>query len=266
MKFGFIGCGNMGSALAKALSKSTKEFMITDRSGKASALAEELGCQYTTTEEILTSCDAVFLGVKPQGMQQLLSGLIDVLQAKKPLLISMAAGLTIKQIEAFAGGNVPVIRIMPNTPVAVSQGLILFCCNELVAPSMTDEFLSAMKYAGKFDLLPEAHMNAVSALSGSGPAFVYLFADALADGAVACGLSRDKAIYYAAQTIAGAAEMMLKTNKHPIQLKDDVCSPGGSTICGVKVLEDNAFRDTVMDCIYAAYKRNLELGKQKNRL
>ena len=261
MKFGFIGCGNMGGALAKALSLSTKDYLITDRSGKAKALAEELGCQYASVNKIASSCDAIFLGVKPQGMQQVLWEISNVLQEKKPLLISMAAGLTTAQIEAYAGGNLPVIRIMPNTPVAVSQGLIPYCCNDRVEASVEADFLAHMKYAGILDPFPESLMDAVSALSGSGPAFVYIFAAAMADGAVACGIPREKAHTYAAQTILGAASMMLESSKHPSQLKDEVCSPGGSTICGIKSLEDHAFRGTVMECIQATYRRNLELGK-----
>lgn len=261
MKYGFIGCGNMGGAIAKAFSRTTKEFIITDRSGKAQKIAQELGCIYGTTEEIVTSCDAIFLAVKPQAMKQVLSSLVSWFQETKPLLISMAAGLSTAQIEQFAGGNIPVIRIMPNTPVAVSQGLIPYCCNDLVQQPVIDDFLSHMKYAGKMDLLPEGLMDAVSALSGSGPAFVYLFADAMADGAVACGLPRQKAIEYAAQTLMGAASMMLQSSKHPSQLKDDVCSPGGSTICGIKVLEEKGVRGAVMDCICATYNKNLELGK-----
>ena len=124
MKYGFIGCGYMGGAIAKALSRSTKDIMITDRSGKAKALAEELGITYGSAEEVAENCDRIFLGVKPHMMRGVLAPLQTTLAEKKPLLITMAAGLTMEQVEAFAGGGFAVIRIMPNTPPAIGKGMI----------------------------------------------------------------------------------------------------------------------------------------------
>ena len=184
-----------------------------------------------------------------------------MLAEKKPLLITMAAGLEIATIEKFAGVKLPIIRIMPNTPVAVGKGVIQYCCNELVDEAVIADFLQDMRYAGVVDRIDEKLIDAACSLSGCGPAFVYLFIEALADGAVACGVPRAKAMEYAAATIAGAANMVLQTGKHPGALKDAVCSPGGSTIAGVKALEDGKFRGTVMDCVMAAVKRNQELGK-----
>lgn len=261
MKYGFIGCGNMGSAIARALSKTTNEIMISDRSGKAKKLAEELECTYGSPESIASSCDRIFLAVKPQMVASVLRPLQAMLQERKPLLITMAAGLTIKQIEIMAGTSLPVIRIMPNTPVTVGNGLTQYCCNNLVDPAELNSFLSDMQYSGKLDSLDEGLINAASALSGCGPAYMYMFIEALADGAVACGLPRGKAIEYAASTMIGAAQMVLQTGQHPGKLKDAVCSPGGSTIAGLQALEAQGFRGAVMDCICAAYKRNQELGK-----
>ena len=256
MKYGFIGCGNMGGAIAKALRGSTTDFIVSDRSGKA----RSLGFPYGTPAEA-AKADRVFLAVKPQMMAGVLAGLRPVLAQKKPVLISMAAGLTMEQIDGMAGGGFPVIRLMPNTPVAVGQGLTLYCANRLVDETTLADFLADMAPAGRMDPLEERLFDAAGTVSGCGPAYVYMFIEALADGAVACGVPRAKAMEYAAATLAGAAKMVLDTGKHPGALKDAVCPPGGSTIAGVKALEDRGFRGTVMECIMAACKRNAELGK-----
>ncbi len=260
MRYGFIGCGNMGGALAKALSKTTTDILLADRSGHSIDLAQELGCTYGTNAEA-ASCSRVFLGVKPQMMADVLRPLQPILAARKPLLISMAAGLTTEKIEEMAGTRLPVLRIMPNTPVSVGKGIILYCCNDLVDENALVGFLSDMRFAGLFDALDEKLIDAACAVSGCGPAYAYMFIEAMADGAVACGLPRDKALAYAAATLSGAAEMALATGQPPQTLKDAVCSPGGSTIAGVHALEERGFRGTVMDAIIAAYKRNVELGK-----
>ena len=261
MKYGFIGCGNMGGAIAKALCQNTKDILITDRSGKAKNLAAELGIGYADAATIAAECEAIFLGVKPHMMEGVLVPLQGILAEKRPLLITMAAGLEIAKIEAFAGARLPVIRIMPNTPTAIGKGVIPYCCNDLVAKKMLAGWLQDMDRCGLLDELEERLMDAASALSGSGPAYMYVFLEALADGAVACGIPRAKALSYAAMTMAGSAEMYLATKAHPGALKDAVCSPGGSTIEGIKVLEQHGFRGAAMDCIAAAYQKNKELGK-----
>ena len=257
MKYGFIGCGNMGGAIAKALANKTNDFAITDRSGKAKAL----GFPYTSAEEIAKNADRIFLAVKPQMMAGVLEKLRPILQEKKPLLITMAAGLTMEKIDALAGGGFPIIRIMPNTPTAIGMGVIQYCANSLVSEEILADWLSDMAPCGLLDALDEKLIDAGSALSGSGPAYMYIFLEALADGAVACGIPRAKAYEYAAMTMAGSAQMYLQTKQHPGTLKDAVCSPGGSTIAGVKALEEGAFRAAVMNCVAATCKRNLELGK-----
>lgn len=261
MKYGFIGCGNMGSAIASALSKTTDQIMITDRSGKAKAVAAELGCVYTDANTIIAECERIFLAVKPQVMNSVLEHLKPALHKYKPLLITIAAGLTIDRIEAMVDCHIPVVRMMPNTPVCVGCGMIQYCCNSLVTQDMLTSILDDMRFCGKLDGIDEHLIDSASALSGCGPAYMYMFAEALADGAVACGLPRSKAFEYAAATMAGAAQMLLQTSQHPGTLKDAVCSPGGSTIAGLRALEEHGFRGAVMDCINAAYKRSKELGK-----
>ncbi len=261
MKYGFIGCGNMGGAIAKALRKETTDIAVADRSGKAKGFAAELGISYSDNAAIAAGCDRIFLAVKPHMMKDMLAPLQSVLAERKPLLITMAAGLEIRQIEEFVGARLPIIRIMPNTPTAIGKGVIPYCCNDLVEEAVLSDWLSDMRYCGLLDALEERLIDAASALSGSGPAYMYMFIEALADGAVACGIPRAKALQYAAMTMAGSAEMVLATKQHPGALKDAVCSPGGSTIVGVRALEQHGFRGAAMDCVIETYKRNKELGK-----
>ena len=261
MKYGFIGCGNMGGAIARALSRQTTDIMIADPSPNAKETAQSLGAVYTDNKTLVSQCDRVFLAVKPHLMQGMLEPLAPILQEKKPLLVTMAAGLEIARIRSFVGCDLPIIRIMPNTPVSLGKGMIQYCTNELVSQDVLADWLSDMRHCGRLDPLEERLIDAASALSGSGPAYMYMFLEALADGAVACGIPRSKAYEYAAMTMAGAAEMVLSSGQHPGALKDAVCSPGGSTIAGVRALEQHGFRGAAMDCVMAGYLKNKELGK-----
>ena len=261
MKYGFIGCGNMGSAIVAGLCHVTKDIMVSDRSGKARAFAQTLSIEYGTNAQIASQCDRIFLAVKPQMMEGVLQGIQSILQTRKPILISMAAGLTISRLQEMAGTSLPVIRIMPNTPVAVGKGLVLHCRNELVSEDVMEDFLSDMRYCGILDAAEEKLFDAAGTVSGCTPAYFYMLIEAMADGAVACGVPRAKAMAYAAAAMSGAAEMVLQTGKHPGQLKDEVCSPGGSTIAGLRALEERGFRSAAAEAIVAACKRNGELGK-----
>ena len=261
MKYGFIGCGNMGGAIAKALSRSTTDIAVADRSGKAKALAATCGITYSDNATIAATCDRIFLGVKPHMMKDCLAKLQPALAEKKPLLITMAAGLEIRQIEEFAGIRLPVIRIMPNTPTAIGKGVIQYCCNDLVEEDILADWLADMAPCGLLDDLEEHLIDAASAVSGSGPAYMYVFLEAMADAGVACGVPRAKAYEYAAMTMAGAAELFLQTGQHPGALKDAVCSPGGSTIAGLRAMEAKGFRSAAMEGVIATYQRNKELGK-----
>ena len=154
----------------------------------------------------------------------------------------------------------PVIRIMPNTPALVSKGMIVLAASPEVPPEKTAVLSDILKGAGVVDRLDEKYLDAVTGLSGSGPAFVYMFIEALADGGVRAGLPRDKALCYAVQTVLGSAAMVQKTGRHPGELKDMVTSPGGTTLAGLAALEKGAFRGTVMQAVEAAWRRSTELG------
>ncbi len=266
MKFGFIGTGNMGGALATAAAKAMppQNILLSNRTPKkAETLAEKLGCVACSVKEVAATADFIFLGVKPQMMADLLEDLAPTLSARKDYftLVSMAAGLTMADIRRMAGGDYPVIRIMPNTPVAVGSGVILYDLTENVWDANLELFLSGLQYAGMLDRLPEKLIDAGSAIAGCGPAFACLFLEALADGAVACGLPRDKALVYGEQMLLGTAKLALESGQHPGKLKDAVCSPGGSTIAGVAALEEGSFRGSAMNAVIAAYHRTKELGK-----
>lgn len=264
MSFGFIGTGNMGGALARAAVKSGTEVLLANRTAaKAEALAAELSAQAVTNEEAARRADYLFLGVKPQMMAGMLSSIAPALAARTDrfLLVSMAAGLTTGDIRRMAGGDYPVIRIMPNTPAAIGEGMILYTATEDVTAEELEAFLQGMSAAGRLTALEERLIDAGSAVSGCGPAFVDLFVEALADGGVACGLPRATALELAAQMTAGSARLILASGQHPGVLKDQVCSPGGSTIIGVKALEDGAFRATVMEAVVAAFEKTRALGK-----
>lgn len=262
-KLGFIGCGNMGGALVTAAAKSVQgtEIAVCDfDKSKLEKFQTAYGAQPASATEIAQNARFVVLGVKPQVMQKALEEIKDILKNRTDVtIITMAAGLSITAIRSYIGSDLPVIRIMPNTPVALGAGMILYATAG-VEISAEQEFLKYFAKAGKFDKIPEDKIDAASALSGCGPAYVYAFAEALADGAVECGVPRDKAALYAAQTLLGAAEMLLEYG-HPADLKDAVCSPGGTTIAGIHALENAGFRGAAMQAVTAAYQRTLELKK-----
>ena len=259
---GFIGAGNMGGALASAACKSAEpsQVIVADRDEtKAAALAAACGCVVGDNQAVVQNSRFVFLAVKPQMLSAVAAELRPFL-TEKAVLVSMLAGVTTERLAAELGER-PIIRIMPNTPAAIGEGMILYTANAAVSEADKAAFVQLLSQAGQLDEIPEALIDAGSAVSGCGPAFVYLFVEALADAGVQCGLPRDKALKYAAQTVCGAGKMAVVDGRHPAALKDAVCSPGGSTIEGVHALEDGAFRGLVMNAVQASFERTKELGK-----
>lgn len=266
-RIGFIGTGNMGGALVRAACKvyNPAKIWITNRTEeKSRALAEETGCCVSTSGEIAASCDFVFLGVKPQQMADLLASLAPVFKERKDnfILVSMAAGLEIATLQEMAGGDYPVIRMMPNTPVAVGEGVILYACAQGVTAQAEAFFVELFRYAGLRDKLPEALIDAATSVAGCGPAFAALFVEGLAKGAEKVGLPPEKATLYATQMLWGTGKLISKSGKTPEQIRIEVCSPGGSTIEGVKAFQQAGLPEIAARAVEKAYLRNKELGKK----
>ncbi|WP_297311147.1 pyrroline-5-carboxylate reductase [uncultured Oscillibacter sp.] len=260
MTFGFIGTGSMGGALARAARRRLEggQILLANRTeAKAAALAKELGASLSNNRTIAGNADYVFLGVKPQMMGDLLAEIGPELRSRKDrfVLVSMAAGRSVADIQAMAEGDYPVLRIMPNTPCSIGEGMVLYTPGPGVTEAEVQVFLESMAGAGRFSPIPEKQMDAGSAVAGCGPAFVDLFVEALADGGVACGLPRAQALEFAAQMVLGSARLLLESGKHPGELKDAVCSPGGTTIQGVRKLEEAGFRGAVMNAVIAACEK-----------
>ncbi len=267
-RIGFIGTGAMGGAVAQIVSEAAPDaalYLSNRTAAKAAALASHLsGARVSTNAGIAEECGLIFLAVKPQMMPGVLSEIAPVLAGRRDrfVLVTMAAGLTMETIRSMAGGEYPVIRMMPNTPITVGAGAVQYCGLGVTEEELGD-FAALLSGAGTVDPLPEHLIDAASAVSGCGPAYVDLFLEALADGGVACGLPRAKAMAYAAAMVEGAARMARLSGAHPGTLKDAVCSPAGSTIQGVRALERGAFRGTVMEAVIAAFEKNRELGRKE---
>lgn len=267
--FAFIGAGNMGGAIIKAMCRAVPPENVTVFDGpcaeKAKALAEETGCRTAgSAGEAVSGARFVFLCVKPNVLSDVISGIAGDLSDSGNVIVSIAGGVEIKTIKAMLAENgrkTPVIRLMPNMPVTVGKGMILMAASD----GMSEDDLSAVEKAlsmgGMVSRADEKMFDAGTAVFSCSPAYVYMFIEAMADGAVMAGLPRDKAQFYAAQAVSGAAEMVLESGLHPGQLKDAVCSPGGSTIVGVETLERGAFRGVVASAVYEAYKKSAGLEK-----
>ena len=263
-KIGCIGCGNMGGALASAIAKTEHSLFLTDMdTAKAAALAERLSAAALPVEALVEQCDMILLGVKPQGLAALAETIAPAVKKRGTALtlVSMCAGVSLERLHALFGADAKIIRIMPNTPAAVGEGMILYVPGKTCEPSDTELFLEALAPAGKLSLIAEDKIDAASAVSGCGPAFAYMFAQGMAEGGVLCGLSYADALAFAAKTMVGAGQMILEGLGHPEALKDAVCSPGGSTIEGVRVLENAALRGALLEAVEAAYVKTKELGK-----
>ena len=259
----------MGFALMKnALSVlSDKNIFFTDiDNAKARAAASSMSAGvYNSNLEAVSNGDYIFLAVKPQVLSEVLAEIAPIAKERNrngssPVLISMAAGWSIEKIQDTLGEKLPVVRIMPNTPALIGKGSIALAASPEVPAEKAAFLKKFLDGAGIVDIMEERYMDAFTGLSGSGPAYVYLFIEALADGGVLAGLPRDKALRYAAYTVLGSAAMVLENNKHPGELKDMVTSPGGTTIAGIAALEAGSFRGTVIKAVEAAWKRSKELA------
>lgn len=262
-KAAFIGTGNMGSALIKAACRALgpDQVVVANRTfEKAEELARETGCQAVrTNQEAAAAGEYVFLCVKPKLIHGVLEELSGALSDR--VVVSVAAGVLLADLESWTGERVPVLRIMPNTPCAIGAGMTALTGGKTAKEKHFTDVEDILAQTGRVERIEEGLMDAFSAVAGCGPAFIYPYIEALADGGVAAGLPRSKALVYAAQMTLGAASMVLESGAHPGKLKDDVCSPGGSTIAGVAELERHGLRAAAIDAVLAAWQKNGQLGR-----
>lgn len=263
-RIGVVGGGNMGSALikgilAKGLVEPRELYLAEKIPDKAAALAQELGVRTAPWPMELEPVDLLILAVKPPDMPEATRGSRPALKPQT-LVISVAAGVTLKAIAAELPQAQPLIRAMPNTPCLIGQGVTALAPGEHAGPEHMETALSVFRAVGEALTTQEKYLDAVTGLSGSGPAYVYLFIEALADAGVRQGLDRQTALTLAAHTVAGAARMVIEDGRHPAQLKDMVTSPGGTTIAGLHELERGGLRGLIMDAVAAATNRSRELG------
>ncbi|MBS6397689.1 MAG: pyrroline-5-carboxylate reductase [Clostridiales bacterium] len=258
-KIGFIGMGNMGKAiLLGALKEFPKEellFCARTRETKR-RVYEETGVEYTDSNaECANQCKYLILAVKPQFYEEVLNG-IRYMLTPEHVIISLAPGKSIEQLKMNLGIDRRIVRVMPNTPAMVGEGMSGISC---IREELSDEEFHMLGRifgaCGKAEFIDEKLMDAVVCASGSSPAFVYMFIEALADSAVRYGMPRKQAYIFAAQAVKGAAAMVLETGEHPGVLKDQVCSPGGTTIEGVAALEAGGMRDAVLKASEAVYRK-----------
>lgn len=255
-KIGFIGCGNMASAIIGGLTKKAgiapENIIAADAYEKALEKAQDKLQIHTTTDncEAASNVDVLFLSVKPQYYETVIAEIKPCLK-KDLLVVTIAPGKTLSWLADKMGNDIKIIRTMPNTPALVGEGITGVCKNELVTASEFEYIMSLLKSFGLAEAVPESLMDAVVSVSGSSPAYVFMLIEAMADAAVADGMPRDKAYTFAAQAVLGSAKMVLETGKHPGELKDMVCSPAGTTIEAVRVLEEKGFRSSVMEAMRA---------------
>ena len=261
---GFVGCGNMAQAmlkgiLAKGLYKAD-EIIVSRRTKEAlDALHEELGVQTTTdNKEVAEKADVLVLAIKPYQFADVIPEIAPVCK-ENALVISIAAGQTIANIEKLFGKTMKIVRTMPNTPALVLAGATGMCFHPSVAKEERETAITIFESFGVVAEVSENMIDTVIGVSGSSPAYVFMFIEAMADAAVADGMPRAMAYELAAQTVYGSAKMVLETGKHPGELKDMVCSPGGTTIEGLAALEENGFRGAIIKACDANFEKNKKL-------
>ena len=266
MKIGFIGTGNMGSALIKGYvgqnnSNKNNVYAYDALAEKLEALAHEHGIHSCDSiQGIVENCDIIILAVKPDIYESVLEKMGPTIE-RRHILVSIAAGISISYIESFFKTPVKVVRTMPNTPALVNEGITALSRNINL---LEDEFIKVkdiFSAVGKTEIIEEKLMDVIPGVSGSSPAYVYMFIEALADGAVLQGMPRNQAYQFAAQSVLGAAKMVLETSKHPGELKDMVCSPGGTTIEAVASLERNGMRNAIIEAVNICTDKSKKMNK-----
>ncbi len=265
-KIGFIGGGKMGEALCKGIIKAglstADDIMMSDVVvERCKYLNQEIGVKTTQNNKNIASfAGIIIIAVKPQMISEVLNNIKNDI-ADRHLIVSIAAGIPIKFIESRLPPGARIVRVMPNTPCLVSASATAYALNKYATNTDSQLVSHIFSAVGKAFQLDEKYLDAVTGLSGSGPAYVYMFIEALSDGGVKMGLPRDVSTVLAAQTVLGAAKMVLETGQHPAQLKDAVTSPGGTTIEGISKLEEGGLRSTLINAVEAASLKSKKLGE-----
>lgn len=266
-KLCFIGAGNMGSAMISGVVKSKlinrdKIFVSNKSEKKLNDLKEEWGVHTTTdNKKACENSDVVILAVKPHIILSVLEEIKDAIN-KEAIVISVAAGVNISDIETILGTDHKILRVMPNTPCLVGEGMSAICPNENINDDDLKIVTDIFNSFGKSEVIDESLMDCVIGVSGSSPAYVFMFMEAMADAAVQTGMKRDMAYKFVAQSVLGASKMLMETHKHPGELKDMVCSPAGTTIKAVEVLEKYGLRNAVIQAQLACVKKSREMSEK----
>ncbi len=265
VRWGFIGAGKMATAMIRGMIRvgtPTESISASDPLASIrAALAAETGvATFDTNRAVVAQSDVLVLAVKPQLMAAVLAELRPAI-GPEHLVVSIAAGVPLSALAHGLGEGRRIVRVMPNTPALVGEGAAAYCLGPAVRPGDDEIVRGCLEAVGLAYLVPESLLDAVTGLSGSGPAFVYVMIEALADGGVRVGLPRDVAQQLAAQTVLGAAKMVQETGLHPGALKDQVASPAGTTIAGLQALERGGVRSALFDAVEAAYRRSVELAE-----
>lgn len=261
MKIGFVGCGNMAQAMIKGIIKSgfnkPDDIVVYDinesilKKVVKNFKVESVSGNFKLAEK----SDIIFLAVKPGFYQDVISEIKPSLDSKK-IIISITPNFSIKNLENYIGKNKKIVRIMPNTPAMIGCGMTAVSFNSKLTQNEKEKIKNLIRSFGMVETVPEYMMDAVVAVSGSSPAYVFMFIEAMADAAVLKGMSREQAYIFAAQAVMGAAKMVLESDKHPAELKDMVCSPSGTTIEAVRVLESKGFRSAVIEAMIACAEKS----------
>ena len=265
---GFIGCGNMGGAMIGGILKagltSASQILVADlNTAKLAEMEKEYGIAVTTDgREVAAKSDYLVLAVKPNVYEAVIASIKDLLSAKQ-VLISIAAGQSLAAIAKMAGETVKVVRVMPNTPALVEAGMAAICPNGLVEAAELEDVQAIFGSFGLAEIVPEYLIDGVVGISGSSPAYAFMFIEALADAGVLAGMPRQQAYRFAAQSLYGSAKMVLETGKHPGELKDMVCSPGGTTIEAVAELEARGFRSAVINAVNKCVEKSKAMSQKE---
>lgn len=265
-KIGFVGCGNMGSALIEGIILSkivipTDIFVFDKNANKINRLIEKYRIQQKSSiNEVFDEVDIMILAVKPNSIDEVLNE-IEIDNSTRKIIISLAAGITIDSINRIIRNKAKVVRVMPNAPALVGEGVSAICYDEPIEEQDKEYIKKLFTSVGNIIEIDEKHINAFTAISGSSPAYVLMMIEAMADAAVRMGLRRDAAHEIVSQVILGTAKMIIDTKKHPAELKDTICSPSGTTIEGLFVLEQKGFRGIIMEALDKCYNKAEKMSK-----